>query len=120
MQDANVRLDAAIQLGDSEQTEKWLGFMKEHRMDAPRAYEDALLLTNDVETAAKWLIERLKDRDQRSAALLSVQGYAVPSETARQAELRKRRAALLARADVQAEIQKVGRIEKYNLEALGQ
>jgi tetratricopeptide (TPR) repeat protein len=120
MQEANVRLDAAIQLGDSEQTEKWLGFMKEHRVDAPRAYEDALLLTNNIETAAKWLIERLDDKDQRSAALLSVQEYAVPRETTRQMELRKRKREMIARADVQTEIQKVGRIEKYDLEALGQ
>jgi beta-barrel assembly-enhancing protease len=120
MQEAAVRLDAAVQLGDTEQTDQWLGFMKEHRVDAPRTYEDAMLLMNDAETAAKWLIQRLEDGDLRSATLLSIQEYAVPRETARQAELRKRSAALLARPDVQAEIQKVGRIEKYNLEALGQ
>lgn len=120
MQEAAVRLDAAIQLGDAEQTEKWLGFIKEHRLDAPLTYEDALLRMNDAESAAKWLIERLEDKDLRSAALLSIQQYAVPRETARQAELRRRRGELMARADVQAEIQKVGRIESYKIEALGQ
>jgi hypothetical protein len=120
MQEANVRLDAAVQLGDTEQTEKWLAFIREHRVDAPRTYEDALLLMNDAETAAKWLIQRLEDRDLRSATLLSIQEYAVPRETPRQAELRKRRRDLMVRADVQAEIQKVGRIESYKIEALGQ
>src|ERR1700733_1213805 len=120
MQEANVRLDAAVQLGDTEETEKWLTFIREHRVDAPRAYEDALLLMNDAETAAKWLIERLEDRDQRAATLLSIQEYAAPRETPRQAELRKRRRDLMVRADVQAEIQKVGRIESYKIEALGQ
>jgi beta-barrel assembly-enhancing protease len=119
MQEASVRLDAAVQLGDSEQIEEWLAFIREHRVDAPRTYEDALLLMNDAETAAKWLIQRLEDRDLRSATLLNLQEYAVPRETPRQAELRKRRRDLMIRADVQAEIQKVGRIEKYNLEALG-
>jgi hypothetical protein len=119
MQEASVRLDAAVQLRDAEQTEKWLGFIKEHRIDAPRTYEDALLLTNDTETAATWLIERLEDEDLRSAALLSVQEYAVPRETPRQGELRKRRRELLARAEVQAEIQKVGGIESYKIEELG-
>lgn len=66
------------------------------------------------------LIERLEDKDLRSAALLSVQDYAVPLRTPRQAESDKRRRALLARPDVQAAIQKVGRIESYKLEALGQ
>lgn len=120
VQEAYVRLDAAVQLGDTGQTEKWLGFIKEHRVDAPRTYEDALLLTDDVESAAKWLVERLEDKDLRSATLLSIQDFAVPRGTARQAELRKRRVALLAISDVRAEIQKVGRIESYKIEALGQ
>jgi hypothetical protein len=72
MQEAAVRLDAAIQIGDAEQTEKWLGFITEHRLDAPRTYEDALLRMNDTDTAAKWLIERLEDKDLRSAVLLSI------------------------------------------------
>jgi tetratricopeptide (TPR) repeat protein len=120
MQEADVRLDAAIQLGDAEGTTKWLSFIKEHRLDAPRTYEDALLRMSDSETAAKWLIERLEDKDLHSAALLSIQNYAVPVRTPRQAELDKRRRALIARPEVQAVIQRVGRIESYKLEALGQ
>jgi tetratricopeptide (TPR) repeat protein len=120
MQEAYVRLDAAVQLSDPEQTEKWLAYFKEHRVDAPRTYEDVLLLLNDAEAAAKWLIERLEDKDLRSATLLSIQDYAVPVLTPRQAELQKRRRALLARADVQAEIAKVGRVESYKIEGLGE
>jgi hypothetical protein len=52
--------------------------------------------------------------------LLSIQGYAVPLETARQVELRRRKQEMMARADVQAEIQKVGRLESYKIEPLGQ
>jgi hypothetical protein len=120
MLEAAVRLDAAIQLGDVAEKEKWLGFMKEHRLDAPLTYEDALLRMNDTDTAAKWLIERLEDKDLRSAALLSIQDYAVPQETPRQAELRKKRCVLLDRGDVQTVIAKVGRIESYKIEGLGQ
>jgi tetratricopeptide (TPR) repeat protein len=120
MQEAAVRLDAAIQLSDGDQAEKWIGFLKEHRADAPQAYQDALLQTGDFATAAKWLIERLEDRDQRSEALLSVQDYAVPQLTSRQAELDRRTRELIARPDVQGEIRKVGRTEKYALEAQGQ
>jgi tetratricopeptide (TPR) repeat protein len=120
MQEAYVRIDAAVQLRDAEQTAKWFDFIKAHRVDAPQTYEDALLLTGDVEAATKWLIERLQDPDLRSATLFNIQEYAVPRETPRQAELRKRKSALMARPEVQAEVSKVGRIEKYNLEALGQ
>ena len=69
MQEAAVRLDAAIQLGDTGQTDKWLAYIKEHRADAPRTYQDALLRTGDGESAAKWLIERLDDKDLRSSTL---------------------------------------------------
>jgi tetratricopeptide (TPR) repeat protein len=120
VQEAAVRLDAALQLGDAEQTEKWLAFIREHRLDAPRTYQDALLLTSGFDAAAQWLIERLQDKELRSATLLSIQDYAVPTLTPRQAELNKRNRALVARLDVQAEVHKVGRVEKYNLEALGQ
>jgi len=120
MQETAVRLDAAIQLDDAAETEKWFGFIKEHRLDAPRSYDDALLRMNDLDGAAKWLIERLEDKDLRSSALLSIQDYAVPRETMRQAELRKRRREMMARAVVQAEIQRVGRVESYKIEALGQ
>jgi tetratricopeptide (TPR) repeat protein len=116
MQEADVRLDAAIQLGDTEETAKWLGFEKEHRSEAPRTYADALLRMNDSETAAQWLIERLADPDQRLSTLLAIQEYATPKETARQSELRQRRRDLIARPDVQAAIQKVGRIDSYKLE----
>lgn len=120
MQEASVRLDAAIQLGDAEQTQRWLEFMKDHRSDAPRTYQDALLLHNDFDVAAQWLIERLEDKDLRALALLSVQEYADHLTTRRQAELQRRTRALVARPDVQVAIQKVGRIEKYDIEALGQ
>ncbi|HEX3912709.1 MAG TPA: hypothetical protein VHW71_04315 [Steroidobacteraceae bacterium] len=120
MQEAYVRLDAAIQMGDAAEKEKWLAFIREHRIDAPRTYDDALLRMDDSDAAAKWLIERLEDRELRSAALLSIQEYAAPRETARQAELRTLKGELMARPDVQAEVAKVGRIEKYNLEALAQ
>jgi hypothetical protein len=92
------------------------GVHEEHRVDAAGTYEDALLQTGDVESAANWLMERLKDRELRTAALLGVQGYAVPVRTSRQAELSKRRRDLIARPDVQAEIAKVGRIESYQIE----
>ena len=66
------------------------------------------------------LIERLEDKDLRSTTLLGIQEYVVPRETTRQAALRKKREELMARADVQAEVAKVGRIEKYKIEPLGQ
>jgi hypothetical protein len=73
-----------------------------------------------VGTAAQCLIERLENKDQRSVTLLNIQDYAVPALTPRQTELHKRRQNLLTRADVQIAVAKVGRIESYKIEALGQ
>jgi tetratricopeptide (TPR) repeat protein len=120
MQEAAVRLDAAVQLGNTEQAAKWIAFLRDHRVDAPRAYQYGLLMRNEIDTAAKWLIEQLEDRDQRSATLLVIQDYAVPPLTPREAEMHKRRRDMMARPDVQAEIQKVGRIQRYELEGIGQ
>jgi beta-barrel assembly-enhancing protease len=120
MQEGAVRLDAAVQLGNTDQAAKWFAFLRDHRADAPRTYQYGLLMMDEFDTAAKWLIEQLEDRDQRSATLLSIQDYAVPPLTPRETEMHKRRRDLRARPDVQAEIQKVGRIQRYNLEAIGQ
>jgi len=117
MQAEIVRLDAAVQLGDAEQTAKSLDYIREHRTDAPRTYQQALVLVHQSDTAADWLIELLEDRDQRAAALLSVQDFASLPKTLRQAELGSVRRAIVARPDVQEVIQKVGRIEKYNVGA---
>jgi tetratricopeptide (TPR) repeat protein len=120
MQEAAVRLNAAVQLGNTEQAAKAFAFLRDHRADAPRTYQYGLLLMNEFDTAAKWQIEQLENRDQRSATLLSIQDYAVPPLTPRETEMHKRRRDLMARPDVQTEIRKVGRIQRYDLEAIGQ
>lgn len=120
MQAESVRLTAAVQLGDVEQTAKSLSYITEHRADAPLTYQYALLMTHDDDAPAKWLIERLKDKDQRMAALLSIQEYALPPQMPQETAVSARQRAMIARPDVQAAIKQVGRIERYTLEALQQ
>jgi tetratricopeptide (TPR) repeat protein len=112
----SVRLDAASQLGDSVQAARSMQYLEEHRADAPKAYEDALIVANQPDRAAKLLLERLRDKDQRPAVLASVQTYAVPPRTPRKIELEVRWRTVLARQDVHAAIQQVGRVEQYKLE----
>lgn len=116
MQMELVKLDAASQLGDSAQIARSMQYLKEHRADAPEAYERALIVVNQPDLAAKLLIERLRDSDQRTMALATVQTYAAPIRTPRRAELYARWGAVIARSDVQAAIKKVGRVETYDLE----
>lgn len=117
MEKEEVRFDAAVQIGDTKQAERSLQFLHDHREDAMRVYEDALIVANHLDEAAKVLIDRLLDPDQRLAALASVQSYAQAPSTPRIEDLRTRRRAMIARREVQAAIQKVGRVEKFKLEA---
>jgi beta-barrel assembly-enhancing protease len=111
----DVRLDAAVQLGDSKQVARSLDYMRAHRADAPSAYEDALVIANQVDRAAAELIRQLLDKDQRQQALLSVQVFLPAPDTPRDMELEARRRAMINRRDVQAAIKKVGRVESYGV-----
>jgi tetratricopeptide (TPR) repeat protein len=116
MQLEKVRLNAASQLGDSSQAARSMQYLEMHRADLPDAYEDALIYVNQLDRAAKLLLERLRDENQRSQALADVQTYAAPLRTPRQVEYYARWRTVLARRDVQAAIQQVGRVEEYKLE----
>ena len=61
--------------------------------------------------------QRLQDVDQRAAALLSVQTYGTCAKRRECSSSMPAAAMMLARADVQQAIQKVGRVESYHLEA---
>jgi hypothetical protein len=116
MEMEEVRLDAAVQLQDSKEAARSLQYLREHRSDDPSAYQYALIVVNQPDLAAQVLIERLLDPEQRREALATAQTYAEPTATPRDMELRARWRAVIARQDVQAAIQKVGRAESYHLE----
>jgi tetratricopeptide (TPR) repeat protein len=112
-----VRLDAAVQMGDSIQVERSLRFIRTHRADSPFDYVYALILVNQPARAADQLIGQLRDADERQNALLFVQTYAPAMRTPRQLDLDARQRAVIAQRDVQAAIRKVGRVESYRLES---
>jgi beta-barrel assembly-enhancing protease len=113
----DVRLDAAIQMGDSKQVDRSLNYMRAHRTDAPYSYEDALLTANRVDRAAAELIRELLDKYERQEALLHVQVFAPTPDTLRNLDLEARWRAMIDRPDVQSAIRKVGRVESYRLES---
>ena len=111
-----VRLEAAEQLRDTQQIRRSLDYVRAHRADAPSTYVYSLILVSQLDQAARVFIAQLLDKDQRQAALLSVQVFAPVPGTPRDTELEARRRTMVARPDVQAVIQKVGRVESYRLE----
>ena len=113
MQAAIERLASADQLGDSADVEKQLEFLREHRNDSLATYQRALISANRQDEAAQLLISRLQDSDQRTDALLEVQGYKENLRAQRAAEWSRRWTAVKNRADVREAISKVGNVAEY-------
>ncbi|MBS0374820.1 MAG: DUF3857 domain-containing transglutaminase family protein [Proteobacteria bacterium] len=109
------RLLSAVQLGDGAETERALGYLKEHAEDSWSTYQSGLLAAGRTDEAAALLIARLRDPERRLDALVAVQGYADVPRGPFGAELARREAALIAREDVQQAITAVGRIDRYLL-----
>ena len=116
MQIELVRLDAAMQLKDSNQVARSLQFIVAHRTDSLSAYESALVLVNQPDKAAALLVTRLLDPADRLDALESIQTYVDPPAMPHRGELNARWRAVIDRRDVRLAANKVGRIESYRLE----
>jgi hypothetical protein len=106
---------AAVLLHEQHEAERALAFLRDHRDDAPDAYQEALLITDRPDEGATLLISRLADAKRRSAALLAVQYYADEAAPPRVLQIQRRWRALLNRHDVQQAIARVGRVERYAL-----
>jgi hypothetical protein len=112
----NVRFCAANQMGDKREMTRSLKVLTENSEDLPFTYLGALLEANDSKRASKFLVARLKSPETRGDALESVQGYEYAPQPPSNKQMQMRWRALIAGADVQAAIDKVGRIESYRLE----
>lgn len=111
-----VRVCAAKQLGDEKTMTRSLEVLKMNREDAPYAYLQALLVASETNQAAKFLVARLLATRTRLEVLECVQDYERISQPPSHLEVENQWHALIGRADVQAAISKVGRIESYRLE----
>lgn len=110
-----VRLCAANARNERGAANKALRYIREHRGDGQLVYLEALLRLQRVDEAAQVLAELLADRGERLETLVWLQDYrraqALPGDVA----YRRAREALLAREDVRAAVEKVGRIGRYEV-----
>lgn len=113
----STKLDAAYQLGDTQEVERSLRYLREHRKDEPSTYEDALIVVNQLDGATHELVQELSDVNERREALLNIQNYAPTPGTPLEMEREARFRTVIARPEIQAAIRKVGRVESYRLEA---
>ncbi len=112
MQLQYVRFRAYLQLGNAREADNVLAYLREHRDDAEDTWQLALIDAGDFDGAAALLITRLQDPDKRYEALGEVQEFLPLPRLPNQAEELERWKRLVARADVAAAIDEVGRREK--------
>lgn len=117
MQLESVRLAIAVEKKNPAAIASSTSYLKEHRADAIATWQDALLLLGDLDEAAALLIERLQAPAWRNAALVDMQHYADVVETPMEQTLHARWSTVTARADVQAAMQKVGRVKQFRITA---
>ena len=113
----SVRMDAASQLGDSQQVRRSLQYLRSHRSDAPIVYELDLITLNRLDQAAHELAAQLMNARERQDAPLDIQSFAATPESPRDVEFDARHRAVIAMPEVQEAIRKVGRVESYALES---
>lgn len=115
--EATVKLWAATQKKDARGVARALRDLREHRADGEEPYLDALVISGRLDEAAAELALQLDDPLLRAGVLVQVQHFreleALPGEV----EYRRNWRDMLAREDVRAAIQKVGRIETFAIYA---
>ena len=112
MQLQHVRYRAYLQLANAKEADDVYTYLREHREDAEGTWQLVMVDAQDFDGAAALLISRLHDPRKRNEALGEVQDYKPLPLLPKQAEERARWERLLARADVTAAINEVGRREK--------
>lgn len=112
MQLEHVRLRAYLQLGQRDDADTVMAYLREHQKDAPNTWQTALLDWGDTDGAAALFIARLRDPRDRVEALWSAQTFPPLPVMPTEKESDSQWAAMLKRKDVTAAINEVGRREK--------
>lgn len=110
-----VNLRAALQLNDTAAAEQARQALLAQREVNPMLYREGLLIDNRMDDAAASLISQLQDPMERGSALRDLQELREGPPLPANATLDARYRALAQRADVQATVNRVGRIETYPL-----
>jgi tetratricopeptide (TPR) repeat protein len=106
---------AAVEKKDVRAARESLGYMREHQADALSAFQESLLVGNELNEAAELLVRRLEDTELRSDALAEAQEYRESALMPLEKQVREAWRQLRQRDDVRAAIAKVGRIEQFPL-----
>lgn len=117
MVQASIEHCAAVQQNDTAAARRALGYLHQHREDSRELWIWALVEADRMDDAAKALIAALAAPDTRGDMLAAVQDYREPAPLPAFVPVQERWRALLARDDVRAAVEKVGRIERQPIYA---
>ncbi|MEG0182461.1 MAG: hypothetical protein RR704_03245 [Stenotrophomonas sp.] len=112
---ALLQLSAARERGDSVTAAALRAIIVAQGKDALSLHREMLLEEGDLDGAAAVLIEQLRSPLERGDALASLQDLRVYPSLPGDVRIDANWRALKQRADVQAEVARVGRIERYDL-----
>jgi tetratricopeptide (TPR) repeat protein len=113
---ASIKHCAAVLQGDRKGEDQALVFMRELRNSRPATFMTALLRSNRMDEAAKMVIEKLESPHDRGEMLYRMQDYSVRAKRLPSYVLAHERWKLLmAREDVRNALDKVGRIQQYDI-----
>lgn len=115
MQLEGVKLRIAVDKHDEQSASAAMAYLRAHRAEEPDTLQDALLLRGELDEAAALLIERLEKPEWRTDALVDMQHYTDVALTPMEKTIHDRWNTITARPDVQAALQKVGRVEKFSI-----
>lgn len=112
---ALIELRAALQLKDAAAAQRARERLLANRALTPDHYREGLLVDHRMDEAAASLLEQLADPMERGTALFDLQDVRRAPVLPADAELHASWEELKQRADVQAAVNRVGRIDTYPL-----
>ncbi|MFA6985115.1 MAG: hypothetical protein WC213_02760 [Arenimonas sp.] len=115
MEQVAAKLCAAVLKGDQDGAAQALTYLREHREDNQNSYLWALIWANQMDEAAKSVIERLASQDDRDQMLYDMQDFIEPNALPAHVQLNERWHQLMVRDDVRKALDEVGRRQRYEI-----
>ncbi len=109
------RLTAEVEEGNVVEADSALDYLRQHRADSLRTLQKALVIAGRESEGAELLLSRLSDPALRAGALADSQDYLQPPAPPRVVRWREQFKKLRERPDIRAAIDRVGKIDRYQV-----
>lgn len=117
MVQASVQHCAAQRSGNVAAAAQALAYLRAHRQDSEILFLEALIEADRLDEATAVMVAQLESPHDRADALIAVQQFRSPEPLPGDVAYRAREHRVIARAEVQAAVQRVGRVEHHDIHA---